>query len=159
MSNLRTETKYIVIHSSESSPKENFDVNDIDTQHRKDGLFSCAFHKIIKRDGTVQDGRDMQVAGAHIADGNLKLSNKNSIGICLVGGRTIDNQPDCNFTFKQYTALVKLIKELKQKYKVDVVGHRDVADSVSPHFDVTELLRQFVRCNREARVDTVTPYI
>ena len=141
MSNLRTETKYIVIHSSESSPKENFDVNDIDTQHRKDGLFSCAFHKIIKRDGTVQDGRDMQVAGAHIADGNLKLSNKNSIGICLVGGRTIDNQPDCNFTFKQYTALVKLIKELKQKYKVDVVGHRDVAVSVSPHFDVSELLR------------------
>ena len=138
MSNLRTETKYIVIHSSESSPKENFDVNDIDTQHRKDGLFSCAFHKIIKRDGTVQDGRDMQVAGAHIADGNLKLSNKNSIGICLVGGKTIDNQPDCNFTFKQYTALVKLIK---QKYKVDVVGHRDVADSVSPHFDVSELLR------------------
>jgi len=141
MSNLRTETKYIVIHSSESSPKENFDVNDIDTQHRKDGLFSCAFHKIIKRDGTVQDGRDMQVAGAHIADGNLKLSNKNSICICLVGVRTIDNQPDCNFTFKQYTALVKLIKELKQKYKVDVVGHRDVADSVSPHFDVSELLR------------------
>jgi len=141
MSNLRTETKYIVIHSSESSPKENFDVNDIDTQHRKDGLFSCAFHKIIKRDGTVQDGRDMQVAGAHIADGNLKLSNKNSIGIRLVGGKTIDNQPDCNFTFKQYTALVKLIKELKQKYKVDVVGHRDVADSVSPHFDVSELLR------------------
>ena len=141
MSNLRTETKYIVIHSSESSPKENFDVNDIDTQHRKDGLFSCAFHKIIKRDGTVQDGRDMQVAGAHIADGNLKLSNKNSIGICLVGGKTIDNQPDCNFTFKQYTALVKLIKELKQKYKVDVVGHRDVADSVSAHFDLSELLR------------------
>ena len=46
MSNLRTETKYIVIHSSESSPKEDFDVKDIDTQHRKDGLFSCAFHKI-----------------------------------------------------------------------------------------------------------------
>ena len=58
MSNERKETKYIVVHSSESTPKDDFDVNDIDTQHRKDGLFSCAFHKIIKRDGTIQDGRD-----------------------------------------------------------------------------------------------------
>tara|TARA_X000000950_G_C13735430_1_gene586134 strand:- start:76 stop:567 length:492 start_codon:yes stop_codon:yes gene_type:complete len=142
MNNKRKETKYIVIHSSESSPKEDFDVKDIDTQHRKDGLFSCAFHKIIKRDGTIQDGRDIQIAGAHIADGSLKLSNKNSIGVCLVGGKSIDGQPDCNFTFKQYTALVTLIKKLKQDYnEVDVVGHRDVTDSVSPHFDVTELLR------------------
>jgi len=105
-------------------------------------LFSCAFHKIIKRDGTIQDGRDIQIAGAHIADGSLKLSNKNSIGVCLVGGKSIDGQPDCNFTFKQYTALVTLIKKLKQDYnEADVVGHRDVTDSVSPHFDVTELLR------------------
>ena len=90
MSNERKETKYIVVHSSESTPKDDFDVNDIDTQHRKDGLFSCAFHKIIKRDGTIQDGRDIKIAGAHIADGSLKLSNKNSIGICLVGGKTTD---------------------------------------------------------------------
>ena len=39
MSNERKETKYIVVHSSESTPKDDFDVNDIDTQHRKDGLF------------------------------------------------------------------------------------------------------------------------
>ena len=38
MSNERKETKYIVVHSSESTP-DDFDVNDIDTQHRKDGLF------------------------------------------------------------------------------------------------------------------------
>ena len=105
-------------------------------------MFSCAFHKIIKRDGTIQDGRDIQIAGAHIADGSLKLSNKNSIGICLVGGQSANGQPDCNYTFKQYTALVNLVKKLKQDYSgVEIVGHRDVADSVSPHFDVSELLR------------------
>lgn len=142
MSNERKETKYIVVHSSESTPKDDFDVNDIDTQHRKDGLFSCAFHKIIKRDGTIQNGRDIKIAGAHIADGSLKLSNKNSIGICLVGGQSTNGQPDCNYTFKQYTALVNLVKKLKQDYSgVEIVGHRDVADSVSPHFDVSELLR------------------
>ena len=81
MNNKRKETKYIVIHSSESSPKEDFDVKDIDTQHRKDGLFSCAFHKIIKRDGTIQDGRDIQIAGAHTCCGTMCVA---SLGVMWV---------------------------------------------------------------------------
>ena len=84
MSNIRKETKYIVVHSSETNPTQNFDAKDIDLQHRKEGLFSCAFHKVITRKGEVQDGRDIQIAGAHV-DSSVKLSNKNSIGICLIG--------------------------------------------------------------------------
>ena len=141
MSNIRKETKYIVIHSSETNPTQNFDVKDIDIQHRKEGLFSCAFHKVITRKGEVQDGRDIQIAGAHV-NSNVKLSNKNSIGICLIGGQTIDGKPDCNFTFKQYEALLELIRDLKKDYKeVQIVGHRDMTDSLSPHFNVSELLR------------------
>ena len=141
MNNERKETKYIVIHSTGTNPKQNLDVKDLDKQHRKEGLFSCAYHKVIKRDGSIQDGRDIMLAGAHI-ETSVDLSNKNSIGICLVGGKTTDGQPDCNYTFKQYTALVNLVKKLKQDYSgVEIVGHRDVADSVSPHFDVSELLR------------------
>ena len=75
MNNVRLETKYIVIHSSNTNPKQNFDVKDIDRQHRKDGYFSCAFHKVITRSGEVQDGRDIQIAGAHV-DSSVKLSNK-----------------------------------------------------------------------------------
>tara|TARA_R110002153_G_scaffold234742_2_gene388113 strand:+ start:467 stop:892 length:426 start_codon:yes stop_codon:yes gene_type:complete len=141
MSNIRKETKYIVIHSSETKPSENLNVTDLDTQHRKDGLFSCAFHKVITRDGAVQDGRDIQIAGAHV-DSNITLSNKNSIGVCLIGGQALNGQPDCNYTFKQYDSLVKLITELKTEYnQVEIVGHRDVTGSLSPHFDVKELLR------------------
>ena len=84
MSNIRKETKYIVIHSSDTNPTQNFDVKDIDIKHRKEGLFSCAFHKVITREGEVQDGRDIQIAGAHV-DSNVKLSNKNSIGIAICG--------------------------------------------------------------------------
>ena len=78
MSNIRKETKYIVVHSSNTNPKQNLDVKDLDKQHRKEGLFSCAFHKIIKRDGSIQDGRDIMIAGAHI-ETDVNLSNKNSI--------------------------------------------------------------------------------
>ena len=141
MNNIRKETKYIVVHSTNTNPKQNLDVKDLDKQHRKEGLFSCAFHKVIKRDGSIQDGRDIMIAGAHI-ETDVALSNKNSIGICLVGGQNIDGQPDCNYTFKQYSSLIELIAKLKIEYNdVEIVGHRDVTSSLSPHFNVKELLR------------------
>ena len=141
MNSVRKETKYIVIHSSNTTPEENVNVKDLDTKHRKEGLFSCAFHKVITRDGDVQDGRDIQIAGAHI-DTTITLSNKNSIGICLIGGKSTDGQPDCNYTFKQYSSLIELIAKLKIEYNdVEIVGHRDVTSSLSPHFNVKELLR------------------
>jgi len=141
MNSVRKETKYIVIHSSDTTPEENVNVKDLDTKHRKEGLFSCAFHKVITRNGDVQDGRDIQIAGAHI-DTTIILSNKNSIGICLIGGKSTDGQPDCNYTFKQYSSLIELIAKLKIEYNdVEIVGHRDVTSSLSPHFNVKELLR------------------
>ena len=80
----------------------------------------------------------INVLGTH----NLVKACKNSIGICLIGGQSIDGTPDCNFTFKQYGALIELIRDLKKDYKeVTIVGHRDMADSLSPHFNVSELLR------------------
>lgn len=140
MSNIRKETKYIVIHSSDTHPQEDLQVKDLEVKHRKEGLFSCAFHKVITREGEVQDGRDIQIAGAHI-ETSAKLSNKNSVGVCLVGGMTPDGQPECNFTFKQYKSLVKLIADLKKEYtEVEVVGHKDVTSSKAPHFNVKELL-------------------
>lgn len=140
MSNIRKETKYIVIHSSDTHPQEDLQVKDLEVKHRKEGLFSCAFHKVITREGEVQDGRDIQIAGAHI-ETSAKLSNKNSVGVCLVGGMTPDGQPECNFTFKQYESLVKLIADLKKEYtEVEVVGHKDVTSSKAPHFNVKELL-------------------
>jgi len=141
MNNVRKETKYIVIHSSETTPEENVNVKDLDTKHRKEGLFSCAFHKVITRDGAVQCGRNIQIAGAHI-DTTITLSNKNSIGVCLIGGKSTNGQPDCNYTFKQYSSLIELIAKLKIEYNdVEIVGHRDVTSSLSPHFNVKELLR------------------
>jgi len=140
MSNQRKETSYVIIHSSHTAPKENLDVKDLDTEHRKKGLFSCAFHYVIKRDGTVQEGRDILLSGVHV-EGNPDITNKNSIGVCLIGGKSVENKADCNYTFKQYTSLVNLVKELKQQYAVSVLGHRDVANSVlCPNFDVSELL-------------------
>ena len=141
MSNEREETKYIIVHASDTQPSQDLNVEDIKAQDRKDGWLSCRFHKVITRDGDIQDGRDIKIAGAHI-ENSKKVSNTNSVGICLIGGKDTNNKPECNFTLKQYNALKALVDELKSEYRQAViVGHRDVADVLSPHFNIKELLR------------------
>ena len=66
MSNEREETKYIIVHASDTQPSQDLNVEDIKAQDRKDGWLSCRFHKVITRDGDIQDGRDIKIAGAHI---------------------------------------------------------------------------------------------
>ena len=92
MSNEREETKYIIVHASDTQPSENLDVEDIKARDRKDGWLSCRFHKVITREGDIQDGRDIKIAGAHIENSD-KVSNTNSIGICLVGGKDTITSP------------------------------------------------------------------
>ena len=87
MSNKRLETKYIVVHSSQTTPEENLNARDMDAIHRKKGFFSCGYHKIICRDGTVEDGRDIDISGLHV-ESKEDVSNANSIGICLIGGKS-----------------------------------------------------------------------
>jgi|TARA_S200000501_G_scaffold319719_1_gene314139 N-acetyl-anhydromuramyl-L-alanine amidase AmpD len=141
MSNEREETKYIIVHASDTQPSQDLNVEDIKAQDRKDGWLSCRFHKVITRDGDIQDGRDIKIAGAHI-ENSKKVSNTNSVGICLIGGKDTNNKPECNFTLKQYNALKALVDELKSEYsQAVIVGHRDVADVLSPHFNIKELLR------------------
>ncbi|AXN54080.1 lysozyme [Pelagibacter phage HTVC109P] len=141
MSNEREQTKYIIIHSTDTLPEKDLSAKDVADQDRKEGWLSCRFHKVITRDGNVEDGRDIKIAGAHI-ENSEKVTNANSIGICLVGGKGIDDKPDCNFTLKQYNALSELVSELKLEYKKAVImGYRDVADVLSPHFNIKELLR------------------
>lgn len=140
MTNKRVETKYIVIHSSLTTPSEKLTARDMDRIHRKKGLLSCGYHKIITREGKVEDGRNIEISGLHIEPKD-DINNANSIGICLIGGKSMNGEPDCNFTFKQFEALIGVVKELKSIYKQSlVIGHRDVADTPCPNFSVKELL-------------------
>ena len=64
----------------------------------------------------------------------------NSIGICLIGGKSLTGEPDCNFTLAQFRALNELLVELQSQYdKVLVIGHRDVSDTSCPNFEISEL--------------------
>lgn len=141
MSNKRLSTKFIVVHSSQTTPEENLSAKDVDTIHRKDGLLNIGFHKIIKRDGSIENGRDIDTCGVHV-ETKGDVSNQNSIGVCLIGGKDLKGKLDCNYTLAQFNALNGLLVELQSQYgKVLIVGHRDVADTSCPNFEISELVK------------------
>tara|TARA_R100001463_G_scaffold27129_1_gene63095 strand:+ start:111 stop:545 length:435 start_codon:yes stop_codon:yes gene_type:complete len=140
--NYRARTDYIVIHSTKTKSSENLSAKDITLLHRKEGYFHNAFHYIIKRDGTIEQGRPEDMSGAILPINQPLITNQNSIAIALVGGLADEgNNLDTNFTFQQYASLRELVKKLKKKYKVEVVGCRNAINSKSCiSFDVQAIV-------------------
>lgn len=100
----------------------------VNGNHWKD----IGYHYVIELDGSIHKGRDESVIGAHCSG-----QNADSIGICYVGGVDKDcKTPKDTRTEAQKQSLIKLLKELKQKYTGAVIyGHRDFAKKDCPSFD------------------------
>ena len=129
----RASTDYIVIHCSATKPSMDIDAETIRNWHVNErGWRDIGYHKVIKRNGDVEDGRDVRDSGAHAAGYNSK-----SVGVCMVGGMAEDNSAEANFTAQQWTALLDLIKQLKIQYpEADVIGHNEISEKECPSFDV-----------------------
>ena len=135
MSNRKTTTE-IIIHCSATPPDMDIGVEEIDQWHRQRGWNGCGYHYVIRRDGTVEEGRPDDQVGAH-----AKGHNAFSVGVCMVGGLDEDGEPDNNFTSDQCTTLVEILGDLVCKYpKVKVVGHNEISAKSCPSFDVQEWL-------------------
>lgn len=119
----------IVIHCSATPPNMDIGAKEIDLWHRQRGFAMIGYHKVIRRDGKVEDGRPLERPGAHAQGFNI-----NSWGVCLVGGVTeagARGKPEANYTQKQMDALHGLIAELLVKSPTArVLGHCDLP---SPH--------------------------
>ena len=136
---MREETKYIVIHCSQTRPSQNIGAKDIDRWHREQGWLKIGYATVIKRDGTIEQGRkDDEVQAA------VKGYNHTSFNLCLVGGAKEEDwkQPDDNFTGEQWESLKKELTRLIQKYPdAQIVGHRDLDDKkFCPSFNVRQYL-------------------
>lgn len=129
----RAKTDYIIIHCAATSPSMDIGVKQIDRWHRARGWLGCGYHFVIRRDGTVEKGRDEKVAGAHVSG-----MNHCSIGVCLVGGVKEDKvTPDNNFTDAQFKSMKALVTQLLAKYPgAKVRGHKDFAKKACPCFEV-----------------------
>lgn len=119
---------FLVVHCSQTKDNLDIGVEEIRRTHRQKGWMDIGFHRVIRRDGTVEQGRPMNAPGAH-----ARGYNHVSLGYCLVGTR--------DFTDAQYASLrAELEDQLTQHPDADVVGYGDLpkVNSAVPNFDVTE---------------------
>lgn len=132
----RESTDTIFVHCSATKPSQNVGVREIRQWHKERGFLDVGYHFIIKRDGTVDAGRDEMAVGSHV-----KGHNHNSIGVCLVGGIDDKGKFDANFTPAQMQSLRSLLVTLLAKYKGAVLrAHHDVAPKACPSFDLKRWL-------------------
>jgi len=106
---------------------------EIDKWHKERGWDGIGYHFVIRRDGTLEKGRDLNAVGAHV-----KGHNKYSVGICMVGGVDEDNKPENNFTSAQFKALNNLLENLMEVFpEARIVGHNELnKNKACPCFDL-----------------------
>ena len=126
----RKATELIVIHHT-GFPEVDKDSTaaDIHRFHQETNKWAgIGYHYLIRKDGTIEQGRRPEMIGAH-AYGH----NKTSVGVCLAGNFDIGKP-----TERQMAAVKELCSWLCQKYKLDpmkkgvIVGHRELNDTSCP---------------------------
>ena len=128
------EIKEIIIHCSATFPEQRVTVADITRWHRQLGWQTIGYHYVINQAGEVEEGRPVQEVGAH-----CKGHNTNSIGICYIGGLSIDGKPVDTRTDAQKDALLRLVRQLKEQHpNATVHGHNEFAAKACPCFDVRQ---------------------
>ena len=134
----RKATDYIVIHCSATRPSQDIDAKEIDRWHRSRGWLKIGYHKVLKRDGTEEEGRHLMETGAH-----AKGYNHKSVGICMVGGVTEEDhtKAENNFTPEQWEALDLLLTKLTARFpKATIIGHNEISSKECPSFNVQDWL-------------------
>lgn len=127
----RERTTLIVVHCSATRPSQDIGAAEIRGWHLAKGWQDIGYHFVIRRNGRIEIGRQMDDMGAHVAG-----FNSVSVGVCLVGGLLADGKPadvlnplafDA-FTVPQMTAAHTAIAFLRRVYPhAKVVGHRDLS--------------------------------
>lgn len=125
----------IVVHYTATYTDKPVTVATIRQWHLARGWKDIGYHWVIYPDGSIHKGRDESVVGAHVAN-----QNTGKIGVCYVGGLIPggDGHGHDTRTPKQHASMITLIREIMQRHPTikRVVGHRDLAATECPGFDV-----------------------
>ena len=124
--------KFLVVHCSDTPDTEDITALEIHKMHLNFGWEGIGYHKVICRDGKVENGRPEFWVGAH-----TKGINNISLGVCLIGRN--------KFLYKQYNALEKILIQWKKRYpETKIVGHKDaiLTDKTCPNFNVSDWCKQ-----------------
>jgi len=117
----RNSTQYIVVHHTAGPQMQ--DVDRIWEEHIQAGFNGIGYHRVIKGDGTIVQGRPDGAVGAHAQGVNYC-----SVGVSLEGNFEESDTP----TEEQLEALKWCLNDYREMYPdAQIIGHRDVADLAS----------------------------
>lgn len=132
----RKSTDDIFVHCSATKPTMDVGAREIRQWHKEKGWLDIGYHFVIRRDGTIEEGRDIDAVGSHVQN-----HNSNSVGVCLVGGVDASGKFAANFTPAQMHSLRTLLDDLTVKYPgANIRAHHDVAPKACPSFDLQRWL-------------------
>lgn len=111
----------IIVHCTASKEGTPLSVEQIRKEHKKNGWNDIGYHVVVLLDGTIANGRDVDLVGAHVNG-----YNAHSIGVVYVGGLDRNGKAKDTRTPKQKEALLTVLKALKKLYpNAKIKGHRD----------------------------------
>lgn len=132
----RDDTNMIVIHHTGNPYDDDLSAEQIHTSHLMQGWSGIGYHYVVRKDGTIEEGRPEWAVGAH-AQG----CNWNSVGIHVCG----------NFEFAEPTqaqieSTAYLVGYLCDKYCLiptaeTVKGHRDLMPTACPGQNLYDMLQ------------------
>jgi len=118
----------IFVTCSMTAPSADIGVVELTSAHRRQGYSEIAVHYVIRRDGTVEKGRDESLRGAA-----APAHASSSLQVCLIGGLTEFLETKGIFTVMQMDRL----KRMASVYGVPLVfGHEP------PLLSLKELLKE-----------------
>lgn len=123
----KRQIEMIIVHCSATKPTADIGASAIDRWHKDRGWSGIGYHNVIRRNGWVENGRDMSQKGAHV-----KGFNSRSIGVCLIGGVDKSGRAENNFTDEQFHSLrLYLDWVLKMFPGAELLGHRDLSPDLN----------------------------
>ena len=114
---------YIIVHCTATKEGNEVSVDEIRSWHKQRGWSDIGYHYVVCLNGEVNDGRDVDISGAH-----ARNYNSNSVGVVYVGGLDKSGKAKDTRTEAQKEGLLELLKELRKLYPdAKIMGHYDTS--------------------------------
>jgi len=164
--NVSREITEVVVHWTETPTNKNIGSEEINEYHLASDLEGIGYHYVIRRDGSLQRGRPINIEGQHSP---LNNHNNRSIGVVFVGGINVPSgtpNPE-NFvsvqslTRSQFNTFDHICRAFYSIFAGgQVVGHNDVDQTEDdPGFDVREyVLANFGKKSKFTSPSTQEPF-
>lgn len=140
----------VIVHWTETHTNKNIGSEEINAYHVEAGLDGIGYHYVIRRDGSLQRGRPVNIQGEHASP--LSFDEK-SLGIVFVGGINVPTGTPNSENFFSAQSLTRaqlntfdhFCRAMYRVYPgISILGHNDIDDTgenIDPGFDVPDYVK------------------